>query len=188
MSSFNFTITTILSSLSQNSTEVTHLYKIVPAQSLCLLFHTTSLLIPKSYYTTIDNKSHNSSCKIDARMNNSIFSCNSLPNVSGFISKSCMGTIDQWYRTLEHPNPAIQLKFAVIFIFLLGYMRFVFCEACQVEKMHQKPHITQPIKNIKPFQLVHFDLRFLHIFNLILYSDTIFTLQMILLGLHGYSL
>lgn len=33
-----------------------------------------------------------------------------------------------------------------------------FCDACKMGKMHQQPHISQPVHTTQPFELIHTDL------------------------------
>lgn len=86
--------------------------------------------------------------------------CSSLSDVNkvATLTTTSVQDVNIWHRKLGHPSLSTLTQLQNI---LPGYThksKLLFCDACKQGKLHQTPHITQPLRTTKPFQLVHSDL------------------------------
>lgn len=62
------------------------------------------------------------------------------------------------HRMFGHPNSIVLSKVCDLRGVPFSAKSLVFCEACSLGKLHQKPHVYVPTKTTRCFELVHSDL------------------------------
>lgn len=77
---------------------------------------------------------------------------------SALIAGMCKLSANILHQMFRHPNVNVLSSLCSSLHISFSAKNLSFCEACQIGKLHQKPHVSVETKTTKPFELMHSNL------------------------------